>query len=369
MRSLYVCTHQQNLLQVCDAFALGTPRKSDNVTFSHMTADLEASSSLRGNSVGKFVRSVSIRNELYDDQLLTFIKHVPQLNDLSLHQASYITDDNFEHIPLYVPHLTRLYIRYGEITQWSIEAMRRHWYRQLNHLEFKHCTGVNYELFSALRQCTALTSLTISYCWLETTTRSTPCKMQHGTLNCTPFLPITPTVQQQQQQQQRQQQEWHILPTLFPDDYFDDPPSIPITLLQQPQQPIWPYLTHFYLGSCRDLTDAMALALIQSHPHLVDLGFYKSKMMTDKTLDAIATHLPNIVNVDMEYVTKITAAGIRRLIEQCPKLATVGCHWCNDGNIHPSDFDDVDPSSMEIDHTITGVSYVTRLYGQAIRGY
>ncbi|ORZ05636.1 hypothetical protein BCR42DRAFT_428047, partial [Absidia repens] len=240
----------------------------DNVTFSHMTADLEASSSLRGNSVGKFVRSVSIRNELYDDQLLAFIKHVPQLNDLSLHQASYITDDNFEHIPLYVPHLTRLYIRNGEITQWSIEAMRRHWYRQLNHLEFKHCTGVNYELFSALRQCTALTSPTISYCWLENYNavytmqdaarnvmalpNITSFRIIHISLNCTPFLPITPTVQQQQQQQQRQQQEWRILLTLFPDDYFDDPPSIPITPLQQPQQPIWPYLTHFYLGSCRE---------------------------------------------------------------------------------------------------------------------
>ncbi|ORZ05635.1 hypothetical protein BCR42DRAFT_443654 [Absidia repens] len=72
--------------------------------------------------------------------------------------------------------------------------------------------------------------------------------------------------------------------------------------------------------------------------------------MTDKTLDAIATHLPNIVNVDVENVTKLTAAGILRLIEQST-LTT----WT--------------PSSMEIDHTITGVSYVTRLYGEAIRGY
>ncbi|ORZ05629.1 hypothetical protein BCR42DRAFT_496624 [Absidia repens] len=338
-------------------------------TFSYLIDNLEASSSLRSNSLGEFVRSASIQDRLSDDELLAFIKHVPQLNDLSLHEATFITDDSFEHVPLYVPHLTRLYIRYSSITQLSIEAMSRHWYRQLNHLEFKRCTDLNYELFSALRQCTALTSLAISYCWLENynavdtmqdaarNVMALPnitsfCIMDPFS-NWTPFLPITPTAQQ------LQQQEWRILPTLFPDDYFDNSPSTPITLQQQP---IWPYLTHFFLGACRDLTDAMVLALIQSHPHLVDLGFYHSDMMTDKTLDAIATHLPNIVNVDMKNVTKITAAGIRRLIEQCPKLATVGCDWCNDGNIHPSDFDDVDPSSMEIGHTITGVSYVTRLY-------
>ncbi|ORZ05639.1 hypothetical protein BCR42DRAFT_428051, partial [Absidia repens] len=189
-------------------------------------------------------------------------------NDLSLKAADYITDDSFEHVPL-------------SITQWSIEAMRRHWYRQLNHLEFEFCKGLNYELFSALRQCTALTSLTISY--------------------------------------------------------------------------------------CRDLTDAMALALIQSHPHTsLTLGFYHSDMMTDKTLDAIATHLPNIVNVDVENVTKITAAGIRRLIQQCPKLATVGC---NNGDIYPSDFDDVDRSSMEIRRKNNGDIYVVRLYGEAFCGY
>ncbi|ORZ05634.1 hypothetical protein BCR42DRAFT_496629 [Absidia repens] len=236
---------------------------NDHRTFSYLIDGLEASSSLQSNSLGESVRSASIQDGfLIDDDLLAFIKHVPQLNDLSLHDPAFISDDSFEHVPLYVPHLTRLYIRYSNIKQLSIEAMSRHWYRQLNHLELIYCTDLSYELFSALRQCTALTSLDISYCRLESNKaidtiqdaarnvmalpNITSFRIIHIGLNCTPFLPITPTVQQQQQQQQ----EWRILPTLFPDDYFDDPPSTPITPLQP--QPIWPYLTHFYLGSCRE---------------------------------------------------------------------------------------------------------------------
>ncbi|ORZ05626.1 hypothetical protein BCR42DRAFT_473949 [Absidia repens] len=345
-------------------------------TLPYMTAGLEASSSLPSNSPGKFVRSVLIRHALSDDELLAFIKHVPQLNDLSLESARNITDDSFEHVPLYVPHLTRLYLGHSSITQWSIEAMRRHWYRQLNHLEFEFCDGLNYELFSALRQCKALTSLAISHCGLENNNgidtiqdaawnvmalpNITSFRIQDYLSNCTPFLPITTTVEQQQQQQQ----EWRLLPTLFPDDYFDDLPSTPTT--PQQQQPVWPYLTHFFLGACEEMTDAMALAFIQSHPHLLQLELSGSPMMTDKTLDAIATYLPNIVNVNVDNVTEVTAAGIRRLMQQCPKLTTVGC---DNGHIYPSDFDDVDPSSMEISYYLNGVSYVTRLYGEAFLGY
>ncbi|ORZ05628.1 hypothetical protein BCR42DRAFT_428031 [Absidia repens] len=315
------------------------------LAFSFLIDCLEASSSLRSNSLGEFVRSALIQEPfLIDDELLAFIKHVPRLNDLSLVDPAFISDDSFQHVPLYVPHLTRLYIRYSNITQLSIEAMSRHWYRQLNHLEFIQCPDLSYDLFSALRQCTALTSLAISYCRLEKNKaidtiqvaarnvmalpNITSFRIMDRFVNWTPFLPITPTAQQ--------------------------------------QQPVWPYLTHFSLGECNDLTDAMALALIQSHPHLVDLKFYHSEMMTDKTLDAIATHLPNIVNVDVEEMTKITAAGIRRLMQKCPKLATVGC---DNSNIDASHFDDVDPSSLKIYYYNNGGIYVGRLYGEAFRGY
>ncbi|ORZ05630.1 hypothetical protein BCR42DRAFT_398162 [Absidia repens] len=312
-------------------------------TFSYLIDDLEASSSLRSNSLGEFVRSASIQDRLSDDELLAFIKHVPQLNDLSLHEATFITDDSFEHVPLYVPHLTRLYIRYSSITQLSIEAMSRHWYRQLNHLEFKRCTGLSYDLFSALRQCTALTSLAISYCELKYNNAIDT--IQDAAWNVMALPNIT---------------SFRIM-----DCFFNYTPFLPITPTAQQQQPVWPYLTHFSLGACKDMTDAMALALIQSHPHLVDLGFYRSVMMTDKTLDSIATHLPNIVNVDVEEMTKITAAGVRRLMQQCPKLVTVGC---DNSYIYTSDFDDVDPSCIVVSDYNNGV-FVGRLYGEAFRKY
>ncbi|CAO3601021.1 unnamed protein product [Absidia cylindrospora] len=143
-KDLYTCTLINKSFYKCATPLLWEHLEIDNDdTLGTITAALESS----GHVLGGFVRSVSIENKLSDNDLLAFIKHVPLLNDLSLESACDITDASFERVPLHVPHLTQLCIAHSDMTQWSMEAMRRHWYRQLNHLEFQFCFGLNYELF------------------------------------------------------------------------------------------------------------------------------------------------------------------------------------------------------------------------------
>ncbi|CAO3601020.1 unnamed protein product [Absidia cylindrospora] len=290
-------------------------------------AALEASA---GNYLGELVRCISIkqhishyyegRSYVSDDDLLALVKHVPLLTDLILEQADDITDASFEHVPLYVPHLAYLHLCDAKITQRSMEAMGRHWHCQLEQLELESCRNLDVDLFSPLAKCTALKKLTVSYCCLNGM-NDDPDAAHVAALNTSALTNLT---------------------SLCIQDYPSDYTSF---IIAAAAADVWPLLTHVCLDACHAMNDKMAITFIQQHPHLTHLELGNSQM-TDKTLDAIVTYLPNIVEVGVEENTGITPDGLRRLVKQCRQLKQVACCGCS---IYDDQFPDLDENAMTIE--------------------
>ncbi|CAO3600989.1 unnamed protein product [Absidia cylindrospora] len=269
-----------------------------------ITNTLEASSN---NTLGDLVRSVTIDCKLSDDDLLAFIKHVPLLTDLSLDSAHYITDDSFVHVPRHVPHLTRFYICAADITQRSMEAIGRHW-QYLEQLALVCCNALDYNMFEPLTRCsTTLTSLMLRHCSLAGL--ETPDTAQLAARN---ILSLR-----------------HLTTLQFVIYEYDYHPFINALWAGE-----WPDLMSLYLEPCCQVTDTMTMALLRSHPKLTEFGLSHS-LITDKTLDALATRVPEIVEVSVGGSRGLTADGLRRLVKTCPKLETVDCDYCG---IYPEDF-------------------------------
>ncbi|ORZ05593.1 hypothetical protein BCR42DRAFT_456745 [Absidia repens] len=292
-------------------------------TLHTMTRILESSTSSSSATVlGELVRIVMIFTELSDDDLLAFIKHVPLITHLSLEEATYISDDSFVQVPGRVPHLTHLYIGRAEITQRSMEAIGQ---CPLQELTLVGCDELESNLFALLARCcsSTLTSLEITHCslrWLDT-----PDTAQQAVANLMVL---------------------HHLTSFQIYSYEHDfSPFITALFVDVPSMAPWPELTCLHLYPCRDVTDAMAIALLQTQPKLTNVSFCYSHI-TDNTLDAIVTYLPEIVEVEVMGNPGITSDGLRRLVKTCRKLETVHCSRCR---ICPEDFPELDESKMTVE--------------------
>ncbi|ORZ05598.1 hypothetical protein BCR42DRAFT_178149 [Absidia repens] len=289
-------------------------------TLHTMTRILEASTSSSSATVlGELVRSVTIKALLSDDDLLAFIKHVPLITHLSLKKAYYISDDSLVQVPGLVPHLTHLDIYRADITQRSMEAIG---HCPLQQLTLIRCDDLESNMFASLTRCSStLTSLDISYRSLHGL--ETPDMAQQAVANLMALHHLT---------------YFHIY--CRPEQ--DSSPFINALFDDVPFMAPWPELTSLDLYPCRDVTDTMAIALLQAQPKLTHVGLCDSQI-TDKTLDAIATCLPEVVKVDVTCNPGITPDGLRRLVKTCRKLEIVYCYSCE---IYPEDFPELDNSKM-----------------------
>ncbi|ORZ05648.1 hypothetical protein BCR42DRAFT_473978 [Absidia repens] len=293
-------------------------------TLHTMTRILEASASSCSSSatvLGELVRSVTIKAKLSDDDLLAFIKHVPLITDLSLNYATYISDDSFVQVAGLVPHLTHLYIWGAVITQRSMEAIG---HCPLQQLTLVFCEDLESNMFASLTRCSStLTLLNIRQCSLHGL--ETPDTAQQAVANVMALHHLTSL-----------QIYCHT---------YDYSPFITALFVDLPSRAPWPELTSLYLGTCHNVTDSMAIALLQAQPKLTHVGLVESQI-TDKTLDAIATYLPEVVEINVKWNDGITPDGIHRLVKTCRKLEAVGCDSCE---IYPHHFPELDYFKMYID--------------------
>ncbi|ORZ05649.1 hypothetical protein BCR42DRAFT_178586 [Absidia repens] len=292
-------------------------------TLHTMTRILEASTSSSSATVlGELVRSVMLRGELSDDDLLAFIKHVPLITDLSLKYSRHISDDSFVHLPGLVPHLTHLYIWGADITQRSMEAIAHF---PLQQLTLICCHKFDYNMFASLTQCSStLTSLNIRECSLHGL--ETPDTAQQAVANLMALHHLT---------------SFQIYSTRH---IYS--PFITALIVDVPSMAPWPELTLLYLYPCYDVTDSMAIALLQAQPKLTHVGLVDSQI-TNKTLDAIATYLPEVVEINVKWSDSIYPDGLRRLLKTCRKLESIGCDICE---IYPHHFPELAYFKMYNDH-------------------
>ncbi|ORZ07158.1 hypothetical protein BCR42DRAFT_456142 [Absidia repens] len=91
--------------------------------------------------------------------------------------------------------------------------------------------------------------------------------------------------------------------------------------------PVWPQLVTLALHA--DVDDSHVIPFIQTHPILKTLELKQATTLTDATLDAIATGLPEITKVGFKYSCNLTDHGIHRLVRRCPpSLMLVGIKGC-----------------------------------------
>ncbi|ORZ05632.1 hypothetical protein BCR42DRAFT_496627 [Absidia repens] len=337
-KDLYACTLVNHVFYKEATPLLWRHLDIGNVpTFTSITAALKQQQQQQHGQLallGTFVRSIVIIKSYMsakdsrcfalatfsDDDLLALIQHVPFLTDLILQDGRHITDRSFEHVPQYIPHLTHLYLGHSQITQRSMEAMVRHWHPHLTRLELEYCHNLDADLFSALVPCTALQHLAITRCHLDAMNdpHIAPSAARH-------VLALT------------------NLTTLRIQDWTSDYTSLVTAAAAAAGG--WPQLTHICLDACLEMTDDMAIAFLQSHPHLTYLELRTSKI-TDKTLDAIPMYLPDVVEVRLNSNPGITPDGLRRLLRTCQHLELVMCLGCG---ILKEHFPERDEGAMVID--------------------
>ncbi|ORZ05594.1 hypothetical protein BCR42DRAFT_337868 [Absidia repens] len=194
----------------------------------------------------------------------------------------------------------------------------------LQQLTLVCCNELDYNMFASLTRCSStLTSLDIRNCalrWLDT-----PDTAQQAVANLMVLHHLT---------------SFEIYS--YEHDYA---PFITALFVDVPSMTPWPELTVFEVYPCHDVTDTMAIALLQTQPKLTNVSFCYSHI-TDNTLDAIVTYVPEIVELNVMGNPGITPDGLRRLVKTCRKLETVHCSYCR---ICPEDFPELDESKMIVE--------------------
>ncbi|CAO3601123.1 unnamed protein product [Absidia cylindrospora] len=87
-----------------------------------------------------------------------------------------------------------------------------------------------------------------------------------------------------------------------------------ITLASSTKTMCWPQLTSLDLDA--DIDDRQTLKL------------KNATTLTDATLDAIVTYLPNITELGFKYSKHLTAKGVHRLVHGCDALTVVALKGC-----------------------------------------
>lgn len=307
-RDLYACTLINTLFYWETMPLLWRQLDIDSdVTLDKVTTTMATSP----HSPGDHVRGMVMTFNLSDAALLAFSRHVPFVEEMRLLVADDISDTSLQHVPRYCPHLTILCLhRAFDITQLSMVAIGQYCH-QLSTIELVLCPSLDAEpLFDALRAC-PLKEISLLLC--------------HLNYNKNPHLFQATAFALQHHR--------HRLTCLRIQDITDD--HTPFITTANTHGLVWPHLTHFSLDACDTLDDTMIIRFMQAHPQLQYLELGNNHKITDHTLDAIHAYLPDIREVGVHGLPRLTAAGICRLVKNCATLKH-GIH-CSGCGIYPQD--------------------------------
>ncbi|CAO3588583.1 unnamed protein product [Absidia cylindrospora] len=80
-------------------------------------------------------------------------------------------------------------------------------------------------------------------------------------------------------------------------------------------------------GSCGPDARRNLIPFIETHPGLKELELREASL-TDVTLDAIHTHLPDVRKLIVSSNPALTSQGIRRVVWHCRSLTMLSFKWC-----------------------------------------
>lgn len=105
------------------------------------------------------------------------------------------------------------------------------------------------------------------------------------------------------------------------------------------------HLQDFSITGNAVIEDDAVIPFLKTHPNLHGL-FLLECAITDATLKAIGQYLPNLHHLDISFCTRVTTHGVRDLVFQCPHLKLLGVKYCG---IVAHDFPELQIDEIELD--------------------
>ncbi|ORZ19785.1 hypothetical protein BCR42DRAFT_410516 [Absidia repens] len=281
-------------------------------------------------SLGPLVQQLCFGYLVPNNTFMQFMINTPSLKKLTIHQAQSITDGTLQYLGPHCPHLTSLDLRNCQITQQSLHALGQYCH-QLKEIHLEKCHDLDAGVFAALVSC-PLENLVFASCTIHgLEDRLT---MKAVVMDLAKFRDLK-----------------HLEIEHFNSDFVKQ-------IIMHTNG--WLRLTHLRLEFGTNIDDTDAIGFIKTHPLLEFFGLTDSQV-TNETLDAIASFLPGIKEVNLTSTLNITHHGVRRLV-RCSQgqLSSVTLAYCL---LEAAGFPEAPRNSLETD--VDGTEYVLFL-GQKV---
>ncbi|ORZ07453.1 hypothetical protein BCR42DRAFT_397356 [Absidia repens] len=256
--------------------------------------------------VGHYVRNLRLDNQICNDtELLRLMPHIPHLETLSIENDTdnylpLMTSTSLQQLPHHCPHLTSLTLWRIDLSEAALRAIGHHCH-QLTDIDFNLITDLQDDFLSALSHCPLKT---IRLCHMG----------ERILLTETLVLEMT----------KKDLTELHL--TIY------EPSGLIMKIANKHNKttvvPCWPRLQVLNLECCDGIDDATFIAFIKTHPDLQVLRLDGANL-TNASLDAMAVSLRGLHSVMFNNVNGISSGGVRRWIQNCPRLVFVEFQQCD----------------------------------------
>lgn len=261
---------------------------------------------------GEYIRSIKLgyKVAMTDDDLLTLMHLMPNLEILELRKADELTDKSIMRVSQYCRQLKSFGIKGAMVTYRSAHYLGQ--CQQLTKLALESCPNLSPLALLPFAELD-IEYLDLSGCkWLNVADTADDLRsfhnLTHLNLVCCDIVSMDFI---------------HHLTT------------------NGEGKPCLPKLQDFSITGGTVMDDSAIIPFIKTHPNIRGL-FLLECIITDHTLDAISKYLVSLHNLDVSFCRRLTARGVRNLISNCPNLRLLGLKNCG---ITQTDFPEI-PSSV-----------------------
>ncbi|KAG0168308.1 hypothetical protein DFQ28_009150 [Apophysomyces sp. BC1034] len=249
-------------------------------------------------SPGYQVRQLHLDCYIEDDDCLSLMRHLPQLESLNAPHAGYLTDRSVIPLVQTCLQLQEICLHSASITYRSLHYFSG--LKRLRRLDLSGCSKISSLALFPLQNC-PLELLNLSLCrWL--TAEDTAVDLQVFCMLKELSLICCSTICKE------------FMCCLLPKTDSDQAPL--------------PNLHAFSLtGDDEEIDDDVIVPFVQSHPRLRSL-ILMACAITDRSLLAMRDCLADLQNIEISYCSQVSSNGVRQLIHGSPQLEMVGVKDC-----------------------------------------
>ncbi|ORZ05247.1 hypothetical protein BCR42DRAFT_443852 [Absidia repens] len=302
----------------------------------------------------KYMQELELYTQWTDSPLMQLMSRVgPQLEKVTMFRGQLASGTCLQALACYWPRLTQLRLGYHNVTLDSMVAIAQHC-PHLRDLLFFRCRHLSSNLFTPFVEAAAANDRCARLEKIDLITAGEDPPWTYQTVLDLAQFPMMTSF------------TINARPALIQD------------LLTTV---IWPHLTHLELDCIVEMGrdddddddgsgDALVIPFLQKHCQLKCVSLL-AMSITNATLDAMATYLPDITGLDLRGNACLTVRGVRRLVRQSRHVAWVDLLGCNiSSSEFPEAYYELDLDDPSIDSELyldpDGVDEIQRIGPQGI---